>query len=55
MAYAKKKYPKRLQIPTTREIWDRIERESEVSGLSIAEVARTYLQAGMEAADEAAV
>lgn len=48
------KYPKRLQVPVSQAVWDRIEREAGDTELSLAEVGRTYLEAGMQAADEAA-
>lgn len=51
----KRKYTQRLQIPVNEDTWDRIVREAGAAELSIAEVGRTYLEAGMEAADDAAV
>lgn len=50
----KRKYTQRLQLPVNDATWQRIVAEAERAELSIAEVGRTYLEAGMEAADEAA-
>lgn len=48
---AKKKYPAQLVIVTTDAVADRIRREAAEQGVSIAEVARGYLEAGMAVAD----
>lgn len=44
---AKKKYPAQLVIVTTDAVADRIRREAAEQGVSIAEVARYYLETGM--------
>lgn len=49
---ARKKFPAQLVIVTTDEVAGRIRREAEEDGVSIAEVARHYLELGMAKADD---
>lgn len=49
---AKRKYPRTLQLPVSEATWARIEGDAERAGLSRAEVGRSYLDAGIEIADE---
>lgn len=48
---ARKKFPAQLVIVTTDAVAGRIRQEAEDEGVSIAEVARKYLEMGMAAAD----
>lgn len=51
-ATARKKYPAQIVIVTTDEVNDRIREKAAADGVSIAEVARGYLEAGIAAEDE---
>ena len=46
------RFPKVLQVPVTAEVDERIRADATTHRLSIAEVARTYIDAGIDAADE---
>lgn len=45
-------YPEQIVIMTSTPMRNRIEREAKAHRLSKSEVARTYIEAGMKAADE---